>query len=158
MSPAPDIHEKLQFAALGIFTLCPCGKVTWRLGNWPSSFPGEENHLLVRSGRWAAGSWTPFGRDCCTSRSFSVIPANLKSLFSFSMWKKLVSKSLVFIYFETKYPLATQMKCFHFRRNATLHSTWNDFFFSIQRNQWTKKLVIPSPLLVPRLLSQMALF
>lgn len=61
----------------------------------------------------------------------------------------------VWFLLEHEIPLGHSKEMFHFRRNTTLHSTRNVFSFPIQKSQRTKKLVVPSPLLVPHLLSEM---
>lgn len=71
--------------------------------------------LRVRLDSWALGSGMPFVRDCHTSRSLLVIRTNLKSLFNFRMRKKIIwfqNRLLFYLFLNTKYPSATQMRCF----------------------------------------------
>lgn len=72
--------------------------------------------------------------DSDTCRSPSVILSNVKFLFSIRKRKTFDFENIFcFLYFETKHPFGHSDEMFHFTRNATLHSTPNDF--SVQKSR-----------------------
>lgn len=128
------------------------GCVTWSRCSWDARVCPAGKYLHS----WDLGSGISFARVCYTTWSFWLTSSPCLT----SGWEKrelCFQKHLLFYFFwSTKYPSATQMKCFISGETQTLCSTWNNFF-PIQKNQWTKRLVIPSPLCVPHLLNQMVL-
>lgn len=116
---APDVHVMLRFVMLG--NICTMSHWLQHLETWRSQgsslVPNEcvITRLSVRLDSWDLGSGMPSVRDCHTSRSLLVILTNFESLFNYRMPKPPLwfqNHLLFYLFWNTKYPSATQMKCF----------------------------------------------